>query len=64
MTVMDEGGLMAREIADHVGHSRISMTQDVYMGRHVATDRAVTALAAAEVWENRRVSGKVRSRSA
>lgn len=52
-TVMDEGGLTAREIADHIGHSRISMTQDVYMGRRVATDRAVSALAAAEVWEGR-----------
>lgn len=57
-TVMDEGGLTAREIADHIGHSRISMTQDVYMGRRVATDRAVSALAAAEVWESRNVSGK------
>lgn len=56
-TVMDQGGLTAREIADHIGHSRISMTQDVYMGRRVASDRAVSALAAAEVWEQRQ--GKV-----
>ncbi|MEU6697688.1 tyrosine-type recombinase/integrase [Pseudonocardia sp. NPDC046786] len=56
-TVMDQGGLTAREIADHIGHSRISMTQDVYMGRRVASDRAVSALAAAEVREQRQ--GKV-----
>jgi integrase len=32
-TVMDAQGLSARTIADQLGHSRISMTQDVYMGR-------------------------------
>lgn len=52
-TVMDQGGLTAREIADHIGHSRISLTQDVYMARRVASDRAVSALAEAEVWEQR-----------
>lgn len=46
-TRLDEAGLSAREIADHLGHSRPSMTQDVYMGRGVASARAATALALA-----------------
>jgi integrase len=32
-TLIDEGGLSARVGADHLGHARISMTQDVYMAR-------------------------------
>jgi len=32
-TILDESGLSARLIADLLGHSRPSMTQDVYMGR-------------------------------
>jgi integrase len=32
-TVMDDAKLTARMIADHLGHSKPSMTQDVYMGR-------------------------------
>jgi integrase len=32
-TLIDEGGLSARVGADHLGHSRVSMTQDVYMTR-------------------------------
>lgn len=35
-TRLDEAGLSARAIADHLGHERPSMTQDVYMGRGVA----------------------------
>jgi len=42
---LDEAGLSAREIADHLGHAKPSMTQDVYMGRGVATAAAVEALA-------------------
>ena len=30
-------GLSARQIADHLGHAKPSMTQDVYMGRNVAS---------------------------
>ncbi|HZE01985.1 MAG TPA: tyrosine-type recombinase/integrase [Pseudonocardiaceae bacterium] len=30
-TRLDQAGLSAREIADYLGHERISMTQDVYM---------------------------------
>lgn len=32
-TRMDEAGFTAREIADQLGHSKISMTQDRYLGR-------------------------------
>ena len=32
-TLIDEEGLSARIGADHLGHSRISMTQDKYMAR-------------------------------
>ena len=32
-TLIDEGGLSARIGADHLGHARISMTQDTYMRR-------------------------------
>lgn len=38
-TLIDDGGLSARVGADHLGHSKVSMTQDVYMARgraHVA----------------------------
>lgn len=44
-TRLDEAGLSAREIADHLGHSQISMTTDVYMARRVASTRAAEALA-------------------
>jgi integrase len=32
-TMLDQGGLSARMIADQLGYSRISMTLDVSMGR-------------------------------
>ena len=32
-TLIDEEGMSARVGADHLGHSRVSMTQDVYMAR-------------------------------
>lgn len=35
-TRLDRAGLSAREIADYLGHARISMTQDVYMARGTA----------------------------
>lgn len=39
-TWMDAEGLSARTIADQLGHSRISMTQDVYMGRRAVDPSA------------------------
>lgn len=43
-TLMDDAGLSARTIADHLGHAKPSMTQDVYMGRSVANPAAAGAL--------------------
>lgn len=43
-TRLDEAGLSARVIADQLGHSRISMTQDVYLGRRAVDRSAVAAL--------------------
>ncbi len=47
-TMMDEAGMTAREIADQLGHTRPSMTQDVYMGRKAVG--AAGAAALEEVW--------------
>jgi integrase len=41
---LDRAGLMAREIADYLGHERISMTQDVYMSRQTTGVAAAAAL--------------------
>jgi integrase len=43
-TRLDDAGLSARQIADHLGHSKPSMTQDVYMGRGVASAEAAKIL--------------------
>jgi integrase len=43
-TMLDQGGLSARIIADQLGHSRISMTRDVYMGYRVVDGSAASAL--------------------
>ena len=43
---MDLRGLSARTIADQLGHSRISMTQDVYLGRRAVDSAALPALEA------------------
>ncbi len=43
-TILDEAGLSARLVADQLGHSRPSMTQDVYMGRKVVSQAAADAL--------------------
>lgn len=45
-TLLDQQGLTARVIADQLGHSRISMTQDVYLGRRVVDEAAASALEA------------------
>lgn len=47
-TRLDEAGLTARQIADHLGHAEPSMTQDVYMGRQVAAAEAAAALSKKE----------------
>lgn len=43
-TRLDDAGLSARQIADHLGHAQPSMTQDVYMGRKVANADAAKIL--------------------
>jgi integrase len=43
-TMLDQSGLSARTIADQLGHSRISMTQDIYMGRRAVDEAAAAAL--------------------
>lgn len=48
-TWMDAEGLSARTIADQLGHSRISMTQDVYMGRRAVDASAARVLQAVEL---------------
>ncbi len=43
-TRLDDAGLSARQIADHLGHSRPSLTQDVYLGRGTASPRAAATI--------------------
>lgn len=43
-TELDRGGVTAREIADQLGHSRVSMTHDRYLGRKVVNVGNVTLL--------------------
>ncbi|MHC8502229.1 tyrosine-type recombinase/integrase [Pseudonocardia artemisiae] len=43
-TRLDAAGLSAREIADYLGHERVSMTQDVYMSRKANGANAAAAL--------------------
>ncbi len=43
-TLLDDQGATARMIADQLGHARISMTQDVYMGRRTVSPQVAAAL--------------------
>jgi integrase len=43
-TRLDDAGMTARQIADHLGHSQPSVTQDIYLGRKVASTRAADVL--------------------
>jgi integrase len=43
-TRLDDAGLSARQIADHLGHARPSLTQDVYLGRKVVSAQAARVL--------------------
>ncbi|MGW3467364.1 tyrosine-type recombinase/integrase [Saccharopolyspora sp. NPDC000995] len=40
-TILDDAGLTARVVADQLGHSRSSMTQDVYLGREAVGGEAL-----------------------
>ena len=43
-TWMEQAGLSARDVADQLGHARVSMTQDVYFGRRILNEDAADAL--------------------
>ena len=43
-TILDEAALSARLVADQLGHSRPSMTQDVYLGRRAVDSQVANAL--------------------
>ena len=45
-TLLDQSGASARMIADQLRHSRVSMTQDVYLGRRASNVGNLTALEA------------------
>jgi integrase len=44
LTRLGAKGLSAREIADYLGHERVSMTQDVYMARGTTGAAAAGAM--------------------
>ena len=52
-TEMDRAGLTARQIADQLGHSKVSMTQDHYLGRRAVDGAAAEALDRAHPVANR-----------
>jgi integrase len=37
-TLLDEAGVGVRKIADQLGHSQLSLTQDFHMGRKIASE--------------------------
>ena len=41
---MDAAGLTARQAADQLGHAEVSMTQDSYFGRNLASTGAAGVL--------------------
>jgi integrase len=45
-TMLDKQGLNAREIADYLGHAKVSMTQDVYLERNRDSSKAAGELQA------------------
>ncbi|MGH3684476.1 MAG: site-specific integrase [Pseudonocardiaceae bacterium] len=43
-TLLDEAGVSARKIADQLGQAQVSVTQDFYMGRKIASQDAARVL--------------------
>lgn len=43
-TLLDDAGLTVREIADQLGHKRVSMTLDTYFGRKQASPKVAELL--------------------
>ena len=58
-TVLDEAGATARMIADQLGHSRVSMTQDVYLGRRSRESRVAAHWRASIRWRRAKVWGNL-----
>jgi integrase len=50
-TFLDHGGLSARVVADQLGHARMPMIQDVYMGRQVVHPAAASTLEGLATWD-------------
>ena len=46
--LLDSSGATARMIADQLGHARVSMTQDVHMGRRAVAPELAAALESLE----------------
>ncbi len=44
-TLLNDGGLTVREVADQLGHKRVSVTQDTYFGRAAASPKVAELLA-------------------
>lgn len=42
--IWDEGGMSARQIADLLGHAKVSLTQDTYMARKIVNPEAAALL--------------------
>lgn len=58
VTLLDESGASPRMIADQLGHSRDSMTMDVYLGRRASNAGNLTALEAWHVTEDAPEDGR------
>lgn len=43
-TILDESELSARQIADQLGHAKVSVSQDNYLGRRLTDRRTAKAL--------------------
>jgi integrase len=65
-TILDEAALSARLVADQLGHSRTSTTQDFYLGRRSVDSQAADALEVAlrDVWPSGENRGKTVGKAA
>lgn len=54
-TILDTAGQTSRAIADQLGHARVSMTQNHYLGRRIANPGAAAAL---DAWHDEEESGE------
>ena len=61
-TLMDAAGLSARQAADQLGHAKVSMTQDNYFGRNVASTGAAGCWRSSALPSRRAFPGVFRGR--